>query len=101
MEKRTKRLIVCSRGHKFYKSSDRPVCPSCWPGYYRKKLQNDLPPTIAAPALRALLNAKITSLASLAKHTEQEVLALHGMGPSSLPLLRKALRAKKLSFAAR
>lgn len=28
---------ACSRGHAFAKSSARPVCPKCWPGYYRKK----------------------------------------------------------------
>lgn len=27
---------MCSRGHKFYKSSERPVCPICWPGRYKK-----------------------------------------------------------------
>ena len=28
---------VCSRGHIFYKSSDFPTCPVCWPGRYKKK----------------------------------------------------------------
>lgn len=28
---------TCSRGHRFLKSADRPVCPKCWPGHYRKK----------------------------------------------------------------
>lgn len=28
---------ICSRGHKFLKSTMRPVCPKCYPGYYRKK----------------------------------------------------------------
>jgi YjbR len=27
---------TCSRGHKFEKSRELPVCPVCWPGYYRK-----------------------------------------------------------------
>ena len=26
----------CSRGHKFYKTKDLPVCPKCWLGYYKK-----------------------------------------------------------------
>jgi|GEM_PF-3717003 len=30
-------LTTCSRGHQFYKSKDMPVCPQCWPGYYKKK----------------------------------------------------------------
>lgn len=27
---------TCSRGHKFEKSRELPVCPVCWPGYYKK-----------------------------------------------------------------
>jgi antitoxin component YwqK of YwqJK toxin-antitoxin module len=30
---------TCSRGHAFRKSAARPVCPKCWPGYYRKRLK--------------------------------------------------------------
>jgi hypothetical protein len=55
-------------------------------------------PKLSAPALRALLNARITSLAQLASYTESEVLQLHGMGPGSLPALREALAAKNLAF---
>ncbi|MBI5879668.1 MAG: hypothetical protein HZB53_18630 [Chloroflexi bacterium] len=91
-------LRVCSRGHKFYKSSDCPVCPTCWSGYYRKRLQNDLPDDLAAPALRALLNAKITRLTQLTKRTEAEILALHGMGPNGTSKLRQALKSKGLAF---
>ena len=32
-----KNVIVCSRGHSFNKSHEYPVCPSCWPGYYKNK----------------------------------------------------------------
>ena|SRR3989344_6697549 len=28
---------TCSRGHKFRKSSNYPVCPVCWPGYYKER----------------------------------------------------------------
>ena len=35
----------------------------------------------------------------LAKHTQQEVLALHGMGPASLPALQAALNTEGLSFS--
>ncbi|RJR14927.1 hypothetical protein C4579_03675 [Candidatus Microgenomates bacterium] len=91
-------LKVCSRGHKFYKSSDCPVCPVCWSGYYRQKNQGDFPDKLSAPALRALLNAKIFNLKQLSKYREEEILAFHGMGPSSLPILKKALAEKGLSF---
>ncbi|MDB5260479.1 MAG: hypothetical protein JWN37_710 [Candidatus Nomurabacteria bacterium] len=89
---------TCSRGHVFEKSSDCPVCPVCWSGYYRKKLQNDFPETISAPALRALLNAKINSLKKLSIHSEADILKLHGMGPASIPKLKSALREKGLTF---
>jgi len=28
---------VCSRGHQFLKGKETPVCPKCWPGYYKSK----------------------------------------------------------------
>jgi hypothetical protein len=48
--------------------------------------------TISAPARRALVGAGITTLKDLARFSEKELLALHGVGPSALPLLRTALR---------
>ena len=91
------KLKICDRGHKFYKSSSCPVCPVCWAGFYKKKYGTDFP-GLGAPALRALLNADITTAKQLSKYTEEEILELHGMGPGSLPLLRSALKTKKLSF---
>lgn len=93
-----KSLKLCSRGHKFFKSSDCPVCPKCWVGYYRKKIHNDFPDNLGAPALRALHSAKITKLKQLTKYTEADLLELHGIGPSSIPKLRAALKLKKLLF---
>lgn len=90
-------LKVCSRGHEFYKSSDCPVCPKCWEGYYKKRAQSDFP-FIGAPALRALQNAKITTLSDLRKYTEKELLALHGFGPKALGILKEALAERGLSF---
>ncbi|MEY4322437.1 MAG: hypothetical protein RL410_218 [Actinomycetota bacterium] len=53
---------------------------------------------IAAPARRALLNAKITKLEQLVKKSESDIAQLHGMGPSAMTVLRAALKQKKLSF---
>ncbi len=89
---------VCSRGHVFYKSSDCPVCPKCWSGYYRKRTQSDFPEKISAPALRALLNAKITKLSNLAKFTEKEISEFHGMGPKALGQLKVEMKKRKLAF---
>lgn len=91
-------LKTCSRGHQFYKSSDCPVCPTCWSGYYREKNKGDLPDKLSAPALRALLNSAIFNLEALSRHSEEEILQLHGMGKTSIPLLREALAKKGLSF---
>lgn len=92
------RLKICSRGHRYYKSSDCPVCPTCWSGYYRKKNQSDFPEKLSAPAIRALLGAKVTSLKQLTRHTEREIAGLHGMGPKGVEMLKKSLRSKKLAF---
>ncbi len=89
---------VCSRGHKFYHSSDCPVCPVCWSGYYKQKNNGDFPDKLSAPALRALLGEKIYNLKKLSEYTEEEILRLHGMGKASIPILKKALREKGLSF---
>jgi uncharacterized protein YdhG (YjbR/CyaY superfamily) len=55
--------------------------------------------SLSAPAQRALKQAGITDLRKLAKYTEEELLHLHGLGPSSIPKLKTALRAAKLSLA--
>ena len=89
---------TCSRGHKFHKCSDCPVCPVCWSGYYRDKNQGDFPAALAAPALRALLNAKIFTLSKLAQHTEAEVAQFHGIGVNAIKVLKSALKAKALTF---
>jgi len=61
-------------------------------------MNREFPKNLSAPALRALLHAKITTLQKLATKTEEEVLSLHGMRPSSLPKLRMALQREGLKF---
>jgi hypothetical protein len=53
---------------------------------------------IAAPARRALVGEGITSVKQLSKWSEADLLKLHGMGPSTLPKLRKALKKEGLTF---
>lgn len=91
-------LKTSNRGHRFFKSSDCPVCPQCWSGYYRKRHQNDFPENLGAPALRALLDANITMLALLTKYAEADILALHGMGPKGVTRLKAALRARRMKM---
>lgn len=73
-------------------SSVRPLCEK------EKKPLTGFLSLLAAPACRALENAGIKTLSQLAKLSEAEVLALHGMGKSSLPILQKALKEKGLTF---
>ncbi|MET3861159.1 hypothetical protein ABIE38_002084 [Dietzia sp. 2505] len=56
-------------------------------------------PRLSAPASRALDAAGITDLRQLDGTPEQDVLALHGVGPSQLGVLRDALSAAGLSLA--
>jgi DNA-directed RNA polymerase alpha subunit len=62
------------------------------------KINTGLFSEMSNPAQRALANAGIKTIEQLAKKTEKEVLTLHGIGPSSLPILKKLLKSKKLSF---
>lgn len=86
---------VCPEGHVYYKSSDCPTCPIC---EQEKKPESGFLSLLSAPARRALETAGITTLSELAKHTEKEILKLHGMGPASMPVLRKALEERGLVF---
>ncbi len=54
---------------------------------------------LAAPAMRALKAAGLTTLDKLAQTSEADLLALHGMGPNAMARVRSALKAKGLSFA--
>ena len=55
-------------------------------------------PFLSAPAQRALEREGIHTLTQLAQYTEKGILALHGVGPSSLPKMRAALKKEKLAF---
>jgi predicted RecB family nuclease len=87
---------VCKNGHQYYKSSDCPTCPVC---EQERKPAAGFAALLAAPARRALENAGIKTLQQLAQKTEAEILKLHGMGPSSIPKLRQALKAEGLTFS--
>ena len=56
------------------------------------------PSGIGGPALRALQNAGVRSMDDLARWTEADLLALHGMGPKGVRVLGEALRASGRGF---
>ena len=62
--------------------------------------ESGFPAGLAQPAQRALAGAGITRLAHLTQFNETQVKQLHGIGPNALALLRRALKANGLSFAA-
>lgn len=88
-------LRTCKNGHRYYKSSDCPTCPTCETA---RKPESGFLSLLAAPARRALENEGITTLKKLSTYTEAEILALHGMGKSSIPKLKEALKKEKLNF---
>ncbi|MES2780711.1 MAG: RNA polymerase alpha subunit C-terminal domain-containing protein [Bacteroidota bacterium] len=90
-----KQKKTCPKGHTYYKSSDCPTCPIC---EAERKPESGFLATLSAPARRALENAGIFTLKKLATHSKKEILALHGMGPSTIPKLEEALQQKSLSF---
>ena len=88
-------LRTCPQMHSYYKSSDCPTCPIC---EAERKADSGFMSQLVAPARRALENRGIQTLSQLATYSEVEILALHGMGKSSLPKLKLALRQAGLEF---
>ncbi len=88
-------LKTCKNGHQFYKSSDCPTCPKC---EKERKPKNNFLSLLGAPARRALENNGITTLEQLSEYTEKEVLNFHGIGKSSIPIIKEVLSKADLSF---
>lgn len=80
---------TCVNGHLYYKTSEGPVCPQCEAA---RRPQSGWLAKLSAPARRALGNAGIQTIRQPASFSEKEILALHGMGPSSLPHLQAAMK---------
>lgn len=55
-------------------------------------------PAIGRPANSALLEQGVTTLDAVAARSEAELLALHGVGPKAIRILREALAERGLSF---
>lgn len=86
---------TCANGHVYYKSSTCPVCPVC---EKNKTPEAAFMAVLAAPARRALENAGIKTIKQLARLSEKELLALHGMGPNAVTKLKTVLAANGLHF---
>ena len=88
-------LKICENGHRFYKSSDCPTCPICEKA---RKPDDGFLALLGSPARRALQQEGIDSLRELVKYSVSQILELHGVGPASIPKLRKALADAGLTF---
>lgn len=62
-------------------------------------MSGDFPASIGKVATRELRHAGYTHLAQLTMVTTRELLALHGVGPKAIRLLRDVLAERGESFA--
>ncbi|MFT3908400.1 MAG: RNA polymerase alpha subunit C-terminal domain-containing protein [Ferruginibacter sp.] len=90
-----KTLRTCSKGHQYYKSSDCESCPTC---ENEKRPKEGFLSMLSAPARRALESNGISTLEKLSTYSQKEILSLHGMGASSIPKLKEALKKAGLTF---
>ncbi|MGM7722972.1 RNA polymerase alpha subunit C-terminal domain-containing protein [Metabacillus sp. Hm71] len=90
-----KNLRICNKGHKYYKSTDCPSCPTC---EQERKPDSGFLSKLSSPARNALIHEGITTLEKLSDYSEKEILKFHGIGPASLPTLKASLEEKELSF---
>jgi len=54
--------------------------------------------SLSAPARRALENSGIKTIEAVSKCSEKEILKLHGIGKSAIPVLKQELKKKGLAF---
>lgn len=93
MQKRE--LKLCSSGHTFYKSSQCNTCPVC----ERENAPSDgILSLLNAPARRALQKEGISLIEQLTQYEESDVANWHGIGKSSIKILKQELEKKQLTF---
>lgn len=91
----SKTLTICPNGHRFYKTANCNTCPRCEAA---RKPESVFLAALSAPARRALEQQGIISLEILSKWSESELLALHGLGKSTIPKLKQLLLEQDLTF---
>ncbi len=91
----SKNMRICNNGHKYYKSTDCPSCPTC---DQESKPNSGFLSKLSSPARNALIHEGINTLQQLSDFSEKEILKIHGIGPASLPTLKASLEEEGLSF---
>lgn len=61
-------------------------------------VKTSLPAGLSQPALRAFAAAGLRTIDDFAHWSEVEVLALHGVGPTAIAVLKAELKLRKLRF---
>lgn len=86
---------VCAKGHRYVKTSDCPTCPVC---EKQKKPTTGWKVGLAAPALRALNQAKIDTVTDVQQWSKAELAKLHGMGPKAIATIEALLDLEGMGF---
>lgn len=86
---------TCAKGHIYFKRSDCPVCPVC-----EKEInsQDGFLSELSAPARRALKSNHIKCVEDLCHFSEKDLLTFHGLGKSSIPIIKRALEKVGLTL---
>lgn len=69
------------------------------PSRTKEQTESAFPKGIAKPALRALASVGISRLDQVTRLTESQLLALHGMGPKAIGIIKVALSTQGKSLA--
>ncbi|WP_437302424.1 helix-hairpin-helix domain-containing protein [Sorangium sp. So ce388] len=69
------------------------------PSKTKEQPESALPKGIGKPATRALASAGISRLDQVARLSEAQLLALHGVGPKAVGVIKAALEAQGKSLA--
>lgn len=92
----TKKILrTCINGHQYYKNSNCSTCPKC---EKTKRPIDGFLTLLYAPARRALENAGIKTLLHLSSFSEKDILKLHGIGKTAIPILKSELNKSGLKF---
>ncbi|WP_438003208.1 DNA-binding protein [Sorangium sp. So ce321] len=69
------------------------------PSKTREQPESALPKGIGKPATRALASVGVSRLDQVARWTEAQLLALHGVGPKAVGVIKAALEAQGKALA--
>ena len=56
---------------------------------------------LVTPAQRAIQTTGVTTLEQLAKYSEEEIMALDGIGKNAMVIIKETMRAQGLTFASK